>query len=37
MGWTLPQAAKVAGHSNTRMVAQTYGHALINPEFPELQ
>ncbi|NEP54248.1 MAG: tyrosine-type recombinase/integrase [Moorea sp. SIO3C2] len=37
MGWTLPQAAKVAGHSNTRMVAQTYGHALTNPEFPELQ
>lgn len=37
MGWTLPQAAKVAGHSNTRMIAQTYGHALTNPEFPEIQ
>lgn len=37
MGWTLPQAAKIAGHTNTRMVAQIYGQSLTNPEFPELQ
>lgn len=24
-GWTLPQAAKIAGHTNTRQIAETYG------------
>ena len=37
MGWTLPQAAQVAGHKNTRMVMETYGHALEKPEFPDMQ
>ena len=36
-GWTLPQAAQIAGHSNTRMVAERYGHALETPEFPEIR
>ena len=36
-GWTLPQAAKVAGHTNTRMIAERYGHALETPEFPEVR
>lgn len=36
-GWTLPQAAKVAGHTNTRMIAERYGHALETPEFPEIR
>lgn len=34
-GATLPQAAQVAGHTNTRMVAQVYGHAISQPQMPE--
>lgn len=34
-GATLPQAASVAGHVNTRMVAQTYGHMVNRPTMPE--
>ncbi len=34
-GWSLPQAAQIAGHTSTRMVAETYGHMLDRPQFPE--
>lgn len=34
-GWSLPQAAQIAGHSSTRMVAETYGHAIDPPRMPE--
>ncbi|MEM9219542.1 MAG: tyrosine-type recombinase/integrase [Cyanobacteria bacterium P01_F01_bin.150] len=37
LGWTLPQAAKIAGHANTRQIAETYGKAIETPEFPEFQ
>ena len=37
MGWTLPQAARIAGHANTRQIAETYGHAIETPEFPKFQ
>lgn len=33
-GGTLTQAAYVAGHSNTRMIAETYGHAINRPQMP---
>ena len=36
-GWTLPQAAKIAGHTNTRQIAETYGQAIETPEFPEFE
>lgn len=35
MGWSLPQAARVAGHRSTRMVEETYGRAIDLPEMPE--
>lgn len=34
-GWTLPQAAQIAGHTSTRMVAETYGHMVSPPKMPE--
>lgn len=34
-GWTLVQAAQIAGHTSTRMVAETYGHMLDQPRLPE--
>lgn len=34
-GWSLPQAARIAGHSNTRMVIETYGHMIHRPNMPE--
>lgn len=34
-GWTLPQAAAIAGHTTTRMVAAVYGHAIQRPTLPE--
>ncbi|MGD1907908.1 MAG: tyrosine-type recombinase/integrase [Leptolyngbyaceae cyanobacterium] len=34
-GWSLPQAARVAGHTSTRMVAETYGHMINRPKLPE--
>jgi integrase len=34
-GWTLQQAARIAGHSSTRMVADTYGHMINRPRLPE--
>ncbi len=34
-GWSLPQAAQIAGHTSTRMVAETYGHMLDQPRLPE--
>ena len=34
-GWSLPQAAQIAGHTSTRMVAETYGHMLDQPQLPE--
>lgn len=34
-GWSLVQAAKIAGHSSTRQVAETYGHLINLPEMPE--
>jgi integrase len=34
-GWSLPQAARVAGHTSTRMVAETYGHMIDRPKLPE--
>lgn len=34
-GATLPQAAQIAGHTNTRMVAQVYGHAISQPQMPD--
>jgi integrase len=34
-GWTLPQAAQIAGHTSTRMVAETYGHMINQPRLPE--
>ncbi len=34
-GWTLPQAAHIAGHTSTRMVAETYGHIIDLPDMPE--
>ena len=34
-GWSLPQAAQIAGHTSTRMVAETYGHMLNQPQLPE--
>ncbi|PSN19380.1 hypothetical protein C7271_07575 [filamentous cyanobacterium CCP5] len=34
-GWTLIQAAHIAGHTSTRMVAETYGHMMERPNMPE--
>ena len=34
-GWSLPQAAQIAGHTSTRMVAETYGHMINQPRLPE--
>jgi integrase len=34
-GWSLPQAAQIAGHTSTHMVAETYGHMLNQPKSPE--
>ncbi|HIK43620.1 MAG TPA: site-specific integrase, partial [Leptolyngbyaceae cyanobacterium M65_K2018_010] len=34
-GWSLPQAAQIAGHASTRMVAETYGHMINPPKLPE--
>lgn len=34
-GWSLPQAARIAGHRSTRMVSEVYGQALDLPEMPE--
>ncbi|MFG6099212.1 tyrosine-type recombinase/integrase [Leptothoe sp. ISB3NOV94-8A] len=33
--WTLPQAAEMAGHANTKMVASTYAHMVQRPELPD--
>lgn len=33
--WTLPQAAELAGHANTKMVASTYAHMVQRPELPD--
>ena len=34
-GWSLPQAARIAGHSSTRMVLETYGHMIDRPNLPD--
>lgn len=34
-GWSLPQAAQIAGHSSTRMVLETYGHMIDRPNLPD--
>lgn len=34
-GYTFLQAAEVAGHTNARMIAETYGRALTRPPLPE--
>lgn len=34
-GWTLAQAAYIAGHSDTDMVSRTYGHLLDMPTLPD--
>ena len=34
-GATLPQVAYILGHSNTRMVSQTYGHMIDRPQLPQ--
>lgn len=34
-GWTLAQAAYIAGHSDTDMVSRTYGHLLDMPKLPD--
>lgn len=34
-GWSLPQAVQIAEHTSTRMVAETYGHMLDQPQLPE--
>lgn len=34
-GASLPQAAYVAGHANTRMVSDTYGHMINRPPLPD--
>lgn len=36
-GWTLPQAARIAGHTNTGQIAETYGQAIETPEFPDFE
>ncbi len=35
-GWTLAQAAFIAGHTTTRMVSETYGHLMDVPKLPDL-
>lgn len=35
LGWSLVQVAEMAGHANTQMVAQTYGHMVNVPEMPD--
>lgn len=35
-GWTERQAAAIAGHKDTRMISQTYGHLMQKPELPDL-
>ncbi len=35
-GWTERQAAAIAGHKDTRMISQTYGHLIEKPELPDL-
>ncbi len=35
-GWTLAQAAFIAGHTTTRMVSETYGHLMDVPNLPDL-
>ncbi|MGB7247794.1 MAG: tyrosine-type recombinase/integrase [Phormidesmis sp.] len=35
-GWTLSQAAFIAGHTTTRMVSDTYGHLMDVPNLPDL-
>lgn len=34
--WSPQQAAAMAGHSNTRMVADVYGHMMEKPELPDI-
>ena len=36
-GWTERQAAAMAGHANTRMISETYGHLMNMPELPNLE
>ena len=35
-GWTLKQAAYIAGHKDIQMIAETYGHLIDRPELPDL-
>ena len=35
--WTLVQAAAIAGHKDTRMVAETYGHLIDVPTLPDIE
>lgn len=35
-GWTIKQAAAVAGHSTTRMIEETYSHLLEMPSMPDI-
>jgi integrase len=35
-GMSLPDVAYLLGHSNTRMVSQTYGHMINRPNLPDL-
>ncbi|PZO55459.1 MAG: hypothetical protein DCF15_10440 [Phormidesmis priestleyi] len=35
-GWTVKQAAAVAGHSTTRMIEETYSHLLEMPSMPDI-
>lgn len=35
-GWSLAQAAFMAGHTTTRMVSETYGHLMDVPKLPDL-
>ncbi|MGB3299272.1 MAG: tyrosine-type recombinase/integrase [Phormidesmis sp.] len=35
-GWSLKQAAYMAGHKDIKMIAETYGHLMDKPELPDL-
>lgn len=35
-GWTMKQAAAVAGHSTTRMIEETYSHLMNMPDMPDV-
>lgn len=35
-GWTVKQAAAVAGHTSTRMIEETYSHLMDMPDMPDV-